>query len=271
MKREIRMLEDYLPPISETLKKWDTIYRKVYLLRYLHIKRVISSKKSFTILDAGCGDGMLLSTLYDLCEEGTYVGIDFSFKKLAKAHSKFKHFKNIHFVLSDIEHIPLRRSCMDIVIFCDILEHVMKEDLALYESNRIIKPNGRFVVSVPAAYRLLTTSPETYRVKIMSIFTILKNLILCVIDRPPSEREYFLQKANKSLPHRDYTRFELKSLLQGHFKDIKLKSFSFNHIYLILKVILPSSLTAKLIHYIDLAIFKIPFLCLMGDYLIAFN
>ena len=259
MKRQIKEIEDYLPTISETLKTWDSMSRKMYLLRYHRIQRVLAKERLRVILDAGCGDGMLLNFLSKVDESDVYVGIDFSLPKILDAHRKVKvskrNWREAYFILADVDHLPLRDCCVNAVVLTEVLEHLPVSYFAILESGRVLMQNGKVVVTTPSAFKLRGGPLGG-----------IKNLILCVAYKPPKKRETSLKIRNKTLPHTDFTRSELEGLLKRVFQITKLQSISFNYVYVVLKRLLPTNIFSRLIYYLDMAISEIPFFCQTGNY-----
>jgi len=101
--------------------------------------------KNSKILDVGCSSGPLMSLLR---RRGfnNISGIDLSDKAIESC--KNKGIKN-SFVM-DCAKMSFKDNEFDIIIASDILEHIDDEDQALSELNRVLKPNGKLVIFVPA-------------------------------------------------------------------------------------------------------------------------
>jgi SAM-dependent methyltransferase len=107
------------------------------------------------ILDLGCGPG---NTLHRLMGWGNLFGADFSLDALA-----FARTKGIRCVFSgDSVAIPVASRSIDCVIALDMLEHVEDDRAALNEIRRILRPNGAFVLAVPAFMALWRHHDEMY-------------------------------------------------------------------------------------------------------------
>ena len=259
MKRQIKEIEDHLPTISETLETLDSMSTEMYLLRYYRIQRVLAKEHLRVILDAGCGDGMLLNFLSKVDGSDVYVGIDFSLSKILYAHQEVKvskrKWREAYFILADVDYLPLRDCCVNAAVLTEVLEHLPVSYFALLESGRVLVQNGKVVVTTPSAFK--SRGGPLWR---------LRNLILCVADKPPKNRQTSLRIDSKALPHRDFTRSELKDLSERVFQITKLQSISFNYVYAMLKRLLPTNVFSALIYYLDVAVSEIPFLCQTGNY-----
>lgn len=99
--------------------------------------------ESDPVLDFGCGTGVALSKLQSL---GVAIGLDRSEEAL-----KFCRQRGLHqLVLADGTKIPLATDQIASAIALDIFEHIAEVELALAEVQRVLKPGGRLVLSVPA-------------------------------------------------------------------------------------------------------------------------
>ena len=104
-------------------------------------------RKSGRILDVGCGDGFLA---YLLTQRGTeVVGIDISSYRIKYAHEKCP---KADFIIADGRHLPLGNKKFKFVVCCEVFEHVPDYHRIINEIFRVIKKNGRLLVTVP--YRM---------------------------------------------------------------------------------------------------------------------
>jgi methionine biosynthesis protein MetW len=121
-------------------------------------------KEGEVVLDVGCGDGAVAHFLktQKLCQ---VYGVDFSHTALKRASRR-----GLPVVCGDLSTVlPIKSSSVDTVFFGDVIEHLYFPEVALKEIRRVIKPNGRLILSCPNMgywrYRLqyLTTGlfPET--------------------------------------------------------------------------------------------------------------
>lgn len=111
---------------------------------------------SFTdiLLDAGCGGGVYTK---HLAEVSTVIAADISKKALGNAKSDLSKFsKRIHFVLCDIEYLPIRGKSVDKIASIDALEHIPSVEAFLGEAARISKSNGRILIITACGKNKLT-------------------------------------------------------------------------------------------------------------------
>lgn len=138
-------------------KRWNKQYRRG---RWESLKNKIESKRYYqlvdfmrefgvskpTILDLGCGDGVLNSRMEGF-EYEYFLGVDFSSVSIEKA--KAKHFKNAQFIAKDIIAFRPDRN-FDVIIFNEAFYYIPEEhkqsvlDLLIDH----LTPNGILITSI---------------------------------------------------------------------------------------------------------------------------
>jgi SAM-dependent methyltransferase len=99
------------------------------------------------ILDAGCGTGR---NLIEFGTPATAFGIDPSQDAI-----DFCRRRGLDGVeLGELERLPFDDGRFDLVMACDVIEHVDDDAGALRELRRVAKPDGRLLVTVPAYEQL---------------------------------------------------------------------------------------------------------------------
>ncbi len=124
-------------------------------VRLRYIKDTITKKfgnkseklplKNITILDIGCGGGLLSEPLSRL--GATVTGIDASDRniKIAKMHLK-KSKLNIDYYCSSPEKF-ITKEKFDVVLNMEIVEHVNNVDFFLFKSSELLKKNGLMFIA----------------------------------------------------------------------------------------------------------------------------
>jgi ubiquinone/menaquinone biosynthesis C-methylase UbiE len=109
------------------------------------IKKIIPGGK---VLDVGCGSGRSTAILCDLAEE--VMGIDFSKRLLEQAKEKLQQKSNVKFYLEDAKSTHFKDEEFDtIAILWNTFGNLhASRDKVLQEAKRILKPNGRIILSV---------------------------------------------------------------------------------------------------------------------------
>lgn len=108
-----------------------------------------------TVLDLGCGEGRHVISAYAEADVHSF-GVDLSFTELQTTREKFQPFAQLDndarsFGLSQANalHLPFADNTFDKVICSEVLEHIADYQAVLTEIERVLKPGGHFVASVP--------------------------------------------------------------------------------------------------------------------------
>jgi len=101
------------------------------------------------ILDIGCRDGTLTQRYLD---GNDVVGIDIDAEALARAEAQ--HGIVGHQVNLNNAPIPAADESFDVVVAGEVLEHLQFPTAVVAEIRRVLRPGGRFLGSVPNAFRL---------------------------------------------------------------------------------------------------------------------
>ncbi|QJW91429.1 3-demethylubiquinone-9 3-O-methyltransferase [Spirosoma taeanense] len=97
-----------------------------------------------TLLDVGCGGGILAEEFAGLSV--TVTGIDPSASSVATArHHAKQQGLPISYSVGAGESLPFADASFDYVSCCDVLEHVQNVDEVLAEISRVLKPGGIFL------------------------------------------------------------------------------------------------------------------------------
>jgi methionine biosynthesis protein MetW len=104
--------------------------------------------KGSDILDLGCGSGNV-TKLY--LKKGRVTGVDVS--PLALTHAKKLGIRTVHQDLNNTPY-PFAASSFDVVLMTDVLEHLLDPKRILTECRRLIKPDGKTIITVPNFARL---------------------------------------------------------------------------------------------------------------------
>jgi ubiquinone/menaquinone biosynthesis C-methylase UbiE len=111
--------------------------------RYEHALEMLKLSKNDKVLEIGCGVGYQIPEIAKRCKD--YTGIDFSKKSIMLC----KTAKNIRLLVADAHRLPFKKSCFDAVLLIDVLENLRNPEKTLEEVKRVLKDNGKIVVSVP--------------------------------------------------------------------------------------------------------------------------
>jgi len=117
-------------------------------LRVGYFEEVVNSFRDKSILDIGCGGGLLTE---EFAKRGASVtGIDSSYKSLyeAKAHA-CENGLEIDYRLGNAAALSFPDKSFDIVVASEVLEHIENLNTALWEMSRVLKPGGLFLFDTP--------------------------------------------------------------------------------------------------------------------------
>jgi SAM-dependent methyltransferase len=131
-------------------------------LKAAWIARRLSVTSRLSVLDYGCGEGKHLRLIKKLAPGASLVGVD-----IRPLHCS-PDFE-FHNVGPQEEFLPFADESFDVVISCDVLEHVDSIEWSLDEIRRVLRPRGEFIGFVPlegglklhSFFRLI--NPNLYR------------------------------------------------------------------------------------------------------------
>lgn len=144
------------------------------------------------VLDVGCRDGEL-TQMY--AAGNTVTGYDIDTEALAIAEQKIPGFTGMHVDLNG--EWPAAPASFDMVVACEVLEHLYYPDVVLEKIERVLKPGGLLVGTIPHAFSLQS------RIKLL--FGIKKGTPL----QDPTHINQFSYR-------------EFKALLEVHYTDVRI-------------------------------------------------
>ena len=130
-------------------KWWDPhgpvgLLHELNAARFGYFKNILGKIEGLSILDVGCGGGLLAECF---AREGASVtGIDLSRASLfaARRHARTEG-NEIDYVNANAESFPFIDCVFDAVVSSDFLEHVPDLDKVVGEAARVLKPRGLFL------------------------------------------------------------------------------------------------------------------------------
>lgn len=124
--------------------------QKMFQLLKAHQQKLGVQPKDVAVLDIGCGSGRISQ---QLMEYGyTVQGLDFSEEAVKKALAKGVSAKQANLD----EGIPEPNARYDVVWAGDIVEHVFDPIGLLRESERVLKPGGVILITIPSDVGLVS-------------------------------------------------------------------------------------------------------------------
>ena len=141
---------------------WWFVGRRALIASLLEATRPFIKTEAPQLVDIGCGTGANLPMLRDVVgPRGAVFGLDFSPLALQWARTQGGiEGGQIQLSQGDALALPLRDNCADLVTMLDVLEHLSDDNRALGEVQRILKPGGALILSVPAYQHLWSAHDE---------------------------------------------------------------------------------------------------------------
>jgi len=114
-----------------------------------------------SVLDVGCGEGVLTSEWAERLGAGRVVGVDLD-DPVLRAEWDTRRRANLEFAAARAESLPFGAGEFDLVAGIEVLEHVPDPDAVLAEMSRVAR--RRLLVSVPREpiWRLLNLARGAY-------------------------------------------------------------------------------------------------------------
>lgn len=121
------------------MKDWNAIDKLIGRIRYAHVQKYI--RRGMAIVDVGCGrNADFLMRNRDIIKEG--IGLDFRVKNVRE--------QNITLINNrDLKAFPIADDIIDVVFLNAVLEHLTDPISVLSESKRILKKEGKIVLTTP--------------------------------------------------------------------------------------------------------------------------
>ncbi len=154
-------------------------------LRNPWIEQVVSERmgKEKSILDIGCGGGLL--TNYLAQRRHLVQGIDLSLSSLKIAEAR-DATRSVRYARADASHLPFSNGSFDVVCAMDLLEHVENPQQVIAEASRVLKPEGLFFF-------------HTFNRNLWSWLVVIKGVEWVVQGTPPRMHVYKLFLKPKEL------------------------------------------------------------------------
>jgi ubiquinone/menaquinone biosynthesis C-methylase UbiE len=136
--KNIDYWERLLENSPESYKKWFKEEKK-YLQENID--------KDSKVLEVGCGEGRSLRDILEITKNLT--GIDNDKKAVEDAKKNFRDYSSVNIILADAEKLPFEDNSFDFILCMTTFANLgPKKFKALEEMKRVVKDNGKIIISV---------------------------------------------------------------------------------------------------------------------------
>ena len=122
------------------------------MVRFVHNSRLdkivslLPQTGTYKILDAGCGEGHLIQKMHARLPHNSYYGADITDIALSSSLERcpFAQFKKM-----DLGNLAYEKESFDIIICTEVLEHIYEYEVVIAELTRVLKKDGKLIISFP--------------------------------------------------------------------------------------------------------------------------
>ena len=160
-----RHYNERVPTIEEEFDLWGAFHQHRHEMRYDLVAADARrhTPAGGTLLDIGCGSALIADRVADL--DATYIGLDFPAHHVGYARKRFidgtQPLRTI-FVRGDGERLPLRDGSVDTVVLTEVIEHLMRPELAIWEIARVLRAGGVLLMTTNNASEMPLRSPVSH-------------------------------------------------------------------------------------------------------------
>lgn len=107
-------------------------------------RRIISSKTDVKIADLGCGLGIISRDLANFAQVDAF---DVDVQAVKFAQQIYHQSTNLNFYVDSI--FSIKKNNYDLVVCSEVLQYIFDDLTALKKINKLLKPNGYLILTVP--------------------------------------------------------------------------------------------------------------------------
>ena len=160
-----RHYNERVPTIEEEFDLWGEYHQHRHEMRYDLVGAAVRRHlpAGGAVLDVGCGSALVADRIADL--DATYVGVDYGGHHSTYASKRLRSAGNrlaSAIGQCDAEQLPFPDNSFDVVVMSEVIEHLMRPELATWEVARVLKPGGTFVMTTNNASEAPLRSPLTH-------------------------------------------------------------------------------------------------------------
>lgn len=146
-----RHYNECVPTVEEELDLWGEYHGHRHQMRYDLVAAAVRERvagRPARVLDLGCGAALVADRLTDLPVR--YTGLDYGDHHITSAAARRRADSGrlqAGFVRGDAEHLPFSDATFDVVVWSEVIEHLMRPELAVWEVARVLRPGGHLVLT----------------------------------------------------------------------------------------------------------------------------
>jgi SAM-dependent methyltransferase len=158
-----RHYNERVPTIEEEFEMWGAYHQHRHEMRYDLVADEVRKylPPGGRVLDVGCGSALVADRIRDV--DATYVGFDFGGHHIEYAAKKYADITDRKlatvFARGDAQKMPFTDASADVVVFSEVIEHLLQPELAVWEIARVLKPGGVLVMTTNNASEVPLRSP----------------------------------------------------------------------------------------------------------------
>jgi len=197
----------------EIKEEWEEEYLETSYYRIKKTLGLLESNPKNRVLEIGCDSGLFALIFKDKFKDiNEYQAVEVEQERVKTALSRGISVTEVNV---EKEKLPFVDNYFDVVLFGEVIEHLLNPLLVLSEIKRVIKPTGTVIVSTPNA---------------VGLFARYNHLIGVSPHHPPFLKFKDPQKGQYGVHRFEFTIGQLKDLLKDNGYKIEETVFSrYNH------------------------------------------
>jgi SAM-dependent methyltransferase len=157
---------ELVPTVEEEFELWGEYHRHRHEMRYDLVADLVRFHlpRHGTLLDVGCGAALLADRLADV--DARYLGIDSGDHQVTYAAKRLRDRRSgsLSWLVAraPAELLPLADGSCDVVAMSEVIEHLVRPEVAVWEVARVLRAGGVFVMTTNNASEAPLRSPLSH-------------------------------------------------------------------------------------------------------------